>query len=108
MITDADLQYWTEKIVEQFHPLRVILFGSYAYGHPHEDSDIDLLLVMPHEEKAFKVAAKIRLALLKIQQQIIGIDILVRSPEELESRLETEDLFFQHVLEKGHVLYATE
>src|SRR5437016_2954923 len=45
---------YARQIAEQFHPERIILFGSYAYGKPHRDSDVDLLVVMPAAEKVFE------------------------------------------------------
>lgn len=105
MITDTELQQWTQRIVKRFNPLRVILFGSYATGQPRQDSDVDLLVIMPHEEKGYKVAAKIRMALEEVLQKVVAIDILVRSPEELEQRIEKGDQFLKSVVEQGKVLY---
>lgn len=46
MISRKDIQATCDDIVREFAPLQVILFGSYAYGTPTEDSDVDLLVVM--------------------------------------------------------------
>ena len=46
MVTREEIQATCDDIVREFAPLQVILFGSYAYGTPKEDSDVDLLVVM--------------------------------------------------------------
>ncbi len=51
MITSAQIRRVSDEIVRRFRPERIILFGSYAYGTPTEDSDVDLLVVLPFEER---------------------------------------------------------
>lgn len=102
-VTDALLQEMTQRIVEAFHPYKVILFGSYAYGTPHEDSDIDLLVIMDSEESMSKRMIQVR-EVAKIP--FLPMDILVYTPEEIEQRLKIGDFFFIEILEKGKVLYA--
>ena len=104
-ITEHELQQWIQRIVEQFHPLRVILFGSYATGQSRPDSDVDLLVVMSYEGRRLRMAARIRMALEDVLQQVVGIDILVRSPEELEWRLEMGDSFLETIVKEGKTLY---
>ena len=41
---------YARRVAERFQPEKIILFGSYAYGTPHEDSDVDILVVMPAHE----------------------------------------------------------
>jgi predicted nucleotidyltransferase len=50
MISRDDIRTFVDQVVTHFRPSRVILFGSYAYGHPTVDSDVDLMVVMPHRE----------------------------------------------------------
>ncbi len=50
MITLDQIQAFSQQIAEQFQPDRIILFGSYAYGQPTSDSDVDLLVILPFEE----------------------------------------------------------
>jgi predicted nucleotidyltransferase len=92
------------KVGEMFKPTRVVLFGSYAYGVPSEDSDIDLLVVMPQEPDAAHLAADIRLAL----PSQYPIDVLVHSRRRLRERLRQEDGFLAEIMEKGHVLYEAD
>jgi len=88
-------------IARHFRPNRIILFGSYAYGKPSNDSDVDLMIVMPYRGRATEKAIKIR-------SQIsvpFALDLLVYSPRELEHRYRIEDWFVRDVVEKGKVLY---
>ena len=87
----------------KFHPSRIILFGSYAHQKQSPDSDVDLLVVMPHEGPAAKRAAEIREA-VKLP---FPCDLLVRSPEKLQERLSLGDPFFKDVILNGQVLYES-
>jgi uncharacterized protein len=93
---------WAKSLVREFKPIKIILFGSYAYGIPQKDSDVDLLVVMPHGGSAARVAAKIRLAL----PADISADVIVRSEETLQERINMNDYFIREIIEKGKVLYA--
>ncbi|MBU0509720.1 nucleotidyltransferase domain-containing protein [bacterium] len=101
MVSREDIRKLCDRIVERFHPHKVILFGSYAYGHPSPDSDVDLLVVMPHEGHASLTAAEIR----GVVHGGFPLDLIVRSPAVIRQRLEWEDFFLREILEKGEVLY---
>jgi len=88
------------EIAEKFHPEKIILFGSYAYGKPHRDSDVDLLVIMPAWNEISK-ACRIRLSV----HHPFPLDLIVRTPENLKWRLAEEDWFLREVMEKGKVLY---
>jgi predicted nucleotidyltransferase len=94
------IRRFARRIAERFDPERIILFGSFAYGKPHEDSDVDLLVVMPAREELTK-AARIHLAF----EPVFPLDILVRTPKRLRQRLADGDSFLQEVMSKGIVLY---
>jgi len=47
MVTRREINILARRIADRFQPSKIILFGSYAYGEPKEDSDVDLLVVMP-------------------------------------------------------------
>jgi predicted nucleotidyltransferase len=104
-----DIEKVKAEIVERLKPLdpdKVILFGSYAYGTPNEDSDIDLFLVKDGltEEKLdkYEIEAMMRTSDL-ISKYHIGFDILSSSSDFLEAR---EDYFYKvDILEKGRILY---
>lgn len=91
----------TERIAREFHPERIILFGSYAYGNPTHDSDVDLLVVLPFEGKAARKAIEIRNRI----NAGLPLDLLVRTPEQLSERLSQDDWFMREIVENGRTLY---
>jgi predicted nucleotidyltransferase len=91
----------TRQIVQQFHPQKVILFGSYAYGQTTEDSDVDLLVVMDTDESPLHVAAKIAAAI----EHPFPLDIVVRTPVEFASAVHRRGVFATEVATKGITLY---
>lgn len=104
-VTEALLADMTHRIVEAFHPEKVILFGSYAYGTPHLYSDVDLLIVMDSAERMPQRALRIsRVA----KVDFLPLDVLVYTPEELKHRQELGDFFVKEILERGKVLYQRE
>ena len=104
MITRTDIQATCDDIVREFAPLQIILFGSYAYGMPTEDSDVDLLVVMEVPESETRHQA------VEIRQRIpyrFSMDLLVRSSEEIAYRVAYNDWFLREITEKGQVLYES-
>lgn len=98
------IQATCEDIVRGFAPLKIILFGSYAYGAPSEDSDVDLLVVMAIPESETRRQA------VEIRRRIprrFRMDLLVRSPEEIAYRVAHNDWFLREVMERGQVLYES-
>ncbi len=89
------------RIVEAFHPDKIILFGSRAYGKPREDSDIDLLVVMPYKGSSRAQAVRI----LRHLGVLAPIDLLVRTKDEIRERIKIEDDFIQEIVERGKVMY---
>src|SRR5207244_3622466 len=94
------IRRYARAIAERFRPEKIILFGSYAYGTPHADSDVDLLVIMPAYNQLSQ-AYKIRLALTAP----FPMDLIVRAPKEMKWRLEEGDLFHTEIVSKGKVLY---
>lgn len=90
-------------IASEFKPNKIILFGSYAYGTPQDDSDVDLLVILPGEGSNFRKSWEI---LNKVQPKF-AIDLLVRTPVEVEQRLAWNDFFLLEILEKGKVIYES-
>jgi uncharacterized protein len=93
----------SQRIAQKFKPEQIILFGSYAYGTPTEDSDVDLLVVLPFQGQAFQKAAEI----LNFADPKFSVDLLVRTADELQQRIEWGDFFLREIVEKGTVLYET-
>ena len=90
-----------ERIVQAYHPERIVLFGSYAYGTPTVDSDVDLLVVLPFEDKGARKAVEI----LDTVHPEFPVDLLVRTPEQVRQRLAWNDFFLREVIERGKILY---
>jgi len=103
-----DIEELKPLIIERLKPLnpdKIILFGSYAYGTPTEDSDIDLFLFKKldkNETRDYKVKLRKQISDLTIKFNI-GFDFIVASDEFVRSR---EDYFYKNeILEKGKVIY---
>src|SRR5262249_22711962 len=79
---------------------KIILFGSHAYGKPHADSDVDILVVMPARNELDQ-AVRICLAV----PYNFPLDLVVRTPKNLTWRVAQGDSFLREVLERGKVLY---
>src|SRR5881394_3178668 len=77
------IRRFARQVAERFHPDKIILFGSYAYGTPHADSDVDILVVMPARQRHTQ-AVRIRWAI----PAPFPMDLIVRTPKDLEWRLE--------------------
>lgn len=92
----------TDRLVEAFNPYQIIVFGSQVYGHPTSDSDVDLLIVMESDEPPAARAAQVSSVL---RPRPFPMDILVRTPEEIQYRLAIGDYFFREVMERGKTLY---
>jgi predicted nucleotidyltransferase len=101
MPTFEQIQAFAQHVGEEFSPQRVILFGSYAYGQPTPDSDVDLLVITPFEGNWVTKAVEIQ---LKIRAPF-PLDLLVRTPDKVHERLEMGDGFMREILTKGKVLY---
>lgn len=101
MVSNSDILNFGRLIGHKFNPQRVILFGSYAQGKPRQDSDVDLLVIIPHDGPGWKLAARIR----DTVEPTFPVDILVRSPEEISSRIALGDVFLREITEHGKVLY---
>ena len=101
MISNSQILSVADKIAEQFQPERIILFGSYAYGTPNEDSDVDLLVVMPLPNKKRGRPSDIR----QFLDVAFPMDILIYDPDYLQQRIEMEDFFVREITGKGQVIY---
>ncbi len=91
------------QIVEKFHPKKIILFGSYAYGTPRAESDVDLLILMDSQLSETDQAIQI----LNQIDYLFGLDLLVYSPELFEQRLKWGDSFLREVADRGKILYES-
>ena len=94
------IQDFADRVVERFQPEKIVLFGSYAYGTPNADSDVDILVVMPAYNQRSK-AHKIRTVI----SAPFPMDLIVRTPDTLKWRLEEGDTFLREITSKGKLLY---
>ena len=101
MITMGQIEAVGKQIGQEFHPQRVLLFGSYADGTATEDSDVDLLVIMSFEGKSVDKSVEVR---LKISVPF-PMDLLVRTPQSVRRRVAMGDSFMQDILHSGKVLY---
>ncbi len=92
----------TQKIIKAYNPERIILFGSFAYGEPTEDSDVDLLIIMDSDERPAVRSSRISKLL---RPRPFPMDILVRTPQEIQHRRNMSDHFIEEILERGKTLY---
>jgi uncharacterized protein len=99
---DTLLDEMVRKIVDLFHPEKIILFGSYARNEFTEDSDFDFLIVMPVENTQRQKANEIDLALA---DRTIPIDIIVVTPEQYESRKNLIGTIINVAANEGRIIY---
>ncbi len=104
MIEYSRIKELCGQIVRQFHPVQVILFGSYGYGQPTADSDVDLLVVLSFEGKSAKKSWEI----LRQTNPSFPVDLLIRTPEQIQNRLKLDDGFMREIIENGQVLYEAD
>jgi predicted nucleotidyltransferase len=104
MISAEDILAYVKRIAERFAPHRVILFGSYAYGRPNEDSDVDLLVVTTNSKIGPRAAVEIRARI----PAPFPLDLLVRNAATIQKRIAWNDFFLDEVTKKGIVLHAAD
>lgn len=104
MTGKKDIIHLSERIAREFHPERIILFGSYAHGTPSKDSDVDLLVILPFEGKAASKAVEIRLGV----RPTFPVDLLVRTPQKVRERIDMGDDFMREIITRGKVLYEAD
>ena len=108
-----DITKVKEEIVTSLLPLKpdkIILFGSYAYGKPRDESDLDLFLIKENlaEDEVRSYKLQLQKQLLTLQKKyLIGIDLFVDNSERVEERItKVKDQFYQEIFSKGKLLYA--
>lgn len=94
-----------DKIIKGYEPKKVILFGSYAYGEPTGDSDIDLLIIKNTDKRPIDRWVEVK-RLLRDNSRILPVSPLVYTEKEIEERIAIKDFFVEEILEKGEVLYG--
>ncbi len=104
MVAINEIERFGRRIGDEFGAEKVVLFGSYAEGKAGEDSDVDLLVVIPFKGRSVDKSVEIRLKL----RPGFPVDLLVRTPEKVRQRLDMGDNFIRDILEQGKVLYEAD
>jgi len=97
----AEIQSITRKIVREYKPEKIILFGSFAYGKPGASSDIDMLIVKKTKKRRID---RIKEVLYMIDNNI-PFEPIVYTPREIDERTTLGDFFLQTIMQKGKILY---
>src|SRR5947208_7765776 len=87
------IRRFARQVAERFRPEKIILFGSHAYGAPHADSDVDILVIMPARDR-HALAVRIRCAV----DAPFPMDLIIRTPSDIQRRLEDGDLFHTEIV----------
>lgn len=101
LITDQQISGICQAIVEQFQPEKIILFGSYAYGQPHEWSDLDLLVIMDFKGRAIDLSVE----LWRATKPEFSVDFIVKTSYEIQWRYQQFDPLVRVAIDQGKVLY---
>jgi uncharacterized protein len=103
-LTPDLLTQMTQRLVDALQPEQIILFGSYAYGEPNADSDVDLLVIVAHsDEPGYRRA---RVAYRALRGMGIPKDILVMTRSEVNRKANVKSSLVSQVLRQGKVLYG--
>jgi predicted nucleotidyltransferase len=101
MISMQAIQDLSRQIAREYRPERIVLFGSYAYGYPRFESDVDLLVIMPFEGRGFRKSLEI----LRRCDPPFDVDIIARRPDDTARRYAEGDPLIREALDRGKVLY---
>ncbi len=101
-LTREELSDIVAKVIKHFQPEKIILFGSCAWGTPTTYSDLDILVIMNVDGSLIRKEALISKV---ARPKLVPMDIIVRTPEQIQHRLEIGDPFIQRIMREGEVLY---
>jgi len=105
-VDEGILEEVVRRILKVVTPAKIVLFGSYAYGKPDEDSDLDILVVV---DRITSTRRELRLKIRKaLREYLLPKDILVVTTEDVERWKSVPDAFITSVMRKGRVLYERE
>ena len=101
MVAMSKIEELAGQIAKKFKPERIVLFGSYAYGTPRPDSDVDLLVIMHFDGKSFWKSLEIA----NVVNPPFSADLLARRPDDTERRYALGDPLIKEALDHGRILY---
>ncbi len=102
MISQQQINEIINRIVKNYLPEKIILFGSYAYGEPKENSDLDLLLVKDSNIPRYRRGREVRKFLRGLK---VPIDLIVYTNEEIQKWSNVKTAFITNIIKKGKILY---
>jgi len=103
-ISPDSLEEIARRLVAELQPEQIILFGSHAWGRPDEDSDVDLLVIVPHSDD--KPTQRAMRAYRSLRGLMVPTDILVKTRAEIERFRHVYASLESEILERGKVLYG--
>lgn len=103
MIKQKEIQNVVKRIAENYRPEKIYLFGSFAWGKPNKDSDVDLFIIKNTEARHLDRDKTVR----RIINRELPADLLIYTPQETQRRLGLGDFFIKNILQKGKVLYES-
>jgi uncharacterized protein len=99
------IEQLVNKLLTDYAPLKIILFGSQAAGKSDAESDIDLLIIKETNERFIDRWVTVR-KILSDPLRRVAIETFVLTPNEIDDRIAKGDQFITEIMEKGRVLYA--
>lgn len=103
-LTESKLGEITQRLVQELHPQQVLLFGSYAWGQPNEDSDVDLLVIVDQsDEPGYRLAQRAYRSLYGVR---FPCDVIVHTRQEVEQARQVKASLLRKIVENGRVLYG--
>jgi uncharacterized protein len=100
---DALILEVTHRLVQEFNPENIFLFGSHVWGTPHADSDLDLLVIVPTSQISSSKRSSIAYRCLR--DILYPLDILVKTRQEVEKISQVPASLEHQILSKGKCLY---
>jgi predicted nucleotidyltransferase len=102
MRNQKEIKKITKQIVKKYKPEKIYLFGSFAWGKPTRDSDLDLFIIKNTQEKKLERIYKVYKFLW---DKKVPLDVLVYTPKEITKRLALGDFFIEDIIKNGKLLY---
>jgi len=100
-VSSERINEYVAKIAKKFNPEKIILFGSYGYGTPKKNSDVDILVIIDSKERPVDLAIQVR----SMVPAPFPVDLIVRTPEQIKERLSMNDFFIKEIINRGKVVY---
>ncbi len=104
MINEQLIELVKSRLVETYRPLSIYLFGSYAWGHPDEYGDLDLLVIVDDcKDSRYKMLVDGYRALSRIR---LSKDLLLYSQDEFDERSQDKTTLCYKIMREGVKIYA--